>query len=266
MRLLLASIGAATFCGCSLIVSTSGLTGEPPPQAPDAADAAAPVVEAAADADAPEVDAGVDAPPRDPSIIGEWHFDDTSDASGKGNDAVLSGDAVFTADGVRGKCITLAGTGRIRMSTLWGAGFPTNGTLSFYMKYTFSLTDPTDRTLVDSWDGTRAHLFVRRPPNATGQEFQAALQPPNTSYAWATNFDVAPGAWTHVVLVWRSGDTTTGEGGLYVGKKLVKRTTIDGPFVPTSQQFDLGNRFIGAIDEVVLYDRALSDAEALALD
>jgi hypothetical protein len=266
MRRVLGAIGAATFCGCSLIVSTSGLSEGPAPTTPDSSDAPAPVPEAAIDVGVPDVDAGIDAAPRDPSVIGEWRFDDLDDTSGKGHSAELTGDAVLTLDPVRGKCVTLAGAGRVRMPSLWGSGFPPNGTLSFHVKYTSDPADPVDRTLFDGWEGARAHLFVRRPPDAGVRQFQAAFQPPNTTYAWAVGFTIAPSTWTHLVIVWKSGNATTGEGALYVDKNLVKRTALDSAFAPTDQNFELGIRYIGSIDDVVLYDRALSDAEALALD
>lgn len=268
MRRVLGGIAAAGLCGCTLLVSTSDLSGGGATPAMPDADADALAAEAAADATVEtSIDTGVDAAPRDPSIIGEWHFDDVNDSSGRGHPADLSGDAVITGGGVAGgKCVTLAGAGRIKMSALFASGFPAKGTLSFHMKYTFVADDPEDRALFDGWDGTRAHLFVRRPPSAPAQEFQAAFQPPNVSYAWATGFTLAPNQWAHVVLVWRSGDDATGEGGLYVDRKLVKRSGLDRAFAPDAQEFELGVRFIGSIDEVVLYDRALTDAEALALD
>lgn len=250
--------------GCSLLVSTTDLTGG------DAgtphAESGAPLADATLDGPVRDANVDADAGRRDPSIIGEWTFEDTRDGSGKGHDIQLVGDAVFAADGLRGKCVTLSGDGRIKVPSLSTTGFPPQGTLSAHLKYTSAEDDITDRTLIDGWDDTRAHLFIRRPPEAAPREFQAALQPTGSTYAWVADFTLARNAWAHIVLVWKSGDGNTGEGGLYVDKKLVKRSGLDRAFTPTAQEFELGVRLIGSIDDVVLYDRALTEAEALALD
>lgn len=258
-----AGLGAA----CSLFVDANGLSGE-------SADAGAPATADAGvanDSGGPPptpADAG-DAGARDPSLVGEWHFDDiggtlSPDTSGYGRPALLKGAAQIVAGGVRGGALALAGGSDVAVvSALDGAAFPTTGTLSLWVRYTFNPGDGQSRAIFDDWNGTRSHLFLRRPDGATNAKMmQVALQD-STTYVAVGGFALEPSTWAHVVVTW---DAVTRQLVLFVAGREIAVTPYARPFSPDGERFVLGGNWVGQIDELRLWTRVLSDIEVAGLD
>lgn len=239
-----------------------------------------PAVEPDADSDASE-DAGMlDAPIVDsadandgdaflsePNLVAAWLFDETSgtvahDATGHGFDGELQGDAAFTASGLRGGALSLGGgMDAMRVPALDNAKFPRSGTFSIHFRHEFA--DMANRGAFDSWDSTRNHVFVRRPDDYPADQFQVAGQYAGGAYAFVHPFTVTLSTWTHVVFTW---DEVSQVGTVYVNGVHGKTQIYEqGPFAPDQQDFRIGRFFIGLVDEVRLYDRALSAAEAIAI-
>jgi hypothetical protein len=269
-----AVVAAAGATACSLLVSTSGFSGGGSDAGPDVAfsPAEAGVADGGARVDAGDAragDGGDASPPGDPDLLGAWSFDEmvgvtAHDASGKGHDAALDG-ALFVADGVSGGAVQLDEDAKVRVALLDGPAFPKDGTISLWFRHAYTVSDG-DRGLFDGWDKTRSHVFLRRVGGATPTHFQAALQPADVTgtgaYAFASSFDTPAGVWTHVVITWSD---TSRAGALYVDGALIAIESYDYDFEPQGQSFTLGDGFIGEIDEVRLYARALSGAEVVAL-
>lgn len=258
-----AVVAAAPLAACSLLVSTSGLEGDADKApAPDASD----------DGRTPgSGEGGEDAAPRDPNLVGAWSFEEQSgrvalDASGLAHDAVLGSAVTWTAAGARGGGVHFDGSSdTVLVPTLGGASFPTTGTLSVWFRYAFPPNDPSNRAIFDNWDDDRGHIFFRRANGAADYVFQAALQPSNAStvgYSQHHNFEVQPSTWVHFVVTWDAGERAA---AFYVDGKLLHRAAYRSDFQPDGQRFALGERFLGELDEVRLYDRALVEAEVAAL-
>jgi len=253
--------------GCTLLVSTADLTS--PPDA--SSDAASPLdatsdVSNAADVITNPGETGTDAPVIDPDLVGLWHFDETagitgSDASGNGHAATLANGASFSTEGKKGGCVRLTADGSIALDSLEGSAFPRSGTLSLFFAYDFAEDDAFQRSILDSYDPTRSHLFVRRPNGVAPRVFQVALQPAMASYSFVSEFEVSRNVWVHVVLTW---DEATKVGAAYIDGK-IETYPYQMPFVPTQQRLKLGDSFNGRIDEVALYKRALTAAEVKTL-
>jgi hypothetical protein len=259
--------GAAGSGACSLLTSTSGLSGGNDVvsdgggtfEAGDAGDAGA-LGEGGADA---AFDAA-----RDPHLMAEYSFEDVGgqgerDSSGNERHGLAQAGATFVADGVRGQALAVDTTGFFVVNALSGPGFPRTGTLSLWFRYSFPQSSTTGRSIFDFHNVTRNHVFVRRADGATGGKFQVALQASNGAYAFVSGFVAEPSKWTHVVVTW---DDATQEAALHVDGVFNARAPYTLPFTPDGQLFRLGEGLIGAIDEVRLFDRALSDAEAAKLD
>lgn len=263
-------IGAASFVttlGCSFVVSTTGLSGGRD-DTPDADRDAT-----SADVVAPDTSADVatEKPVEDPSLVGMWSFEDAdgrtaTDSSGKGNHGALFGDVLFQDGGARGRAARFSDTGRIEVPTLAGARFPQSGTLSLWLDHDFAQDDPLDRDVLDGWDNQRQHLFLRRVGDGQAGDFQVGFQPANNQYAFGTTFVVPRAKWIHVVIVWVAGAFEVGEGRVFVDRVEVAHDRYSRDFSPTAQSFVLGRSFIGAIDEVKLFSRPFSAAEAVALE
>jgi hypothetical protein len=75
----------------------------------------------------------------------------------------------------------------------------------------------------------------------------------------------AEGEWMHIAAVRQAG-----EARLYMNGTLVESGTLAGDIGSTSSfmignAYDLGSPFVGTIDEVRVFDRALSDSEVKSL-
>lgn len=264
---------AIALAGCSLLVSEDFAAEDPLPPSSDASsdatEAAASETSTSADSGsevAVDADAGVD-----PSLVAFWTFDHGTSALQKDEtqryDLLVSNAAsIDVTGGVRGGSIVYANAGQPRVDALSTTSYPKKGTLSFWFKYTYADTDTTTRGLFDNWDSGRAHIFVRRIGDNPPGVFQVGLQPKVTAgtYAWGATFATQKDKWTHVVLTWDSSGATA---ALYVSGTIVKTGSfITGEtFDPSEQSFVFGGGFEGAVDEIRLYDRVLSDAEALLL-
>lgn len=225
------------------------------------ADVAQAAVDAADGADGP------DALTPEPNLVARYSFESTGgaekiafDTSGRGNDGILGADAVFIAEGASGRGVALQGNGRVLVESLAGTQFPASGTLSLWFRLAYGPADATTRGIFDNYVDGRAHIFVRRTPSVIGGDVQVAFQNAAGLYAFSTSFTPRDNAWTHVVLTW-----TDKTGACYVDGGLVSKEDYILPFSPVGQRFELGAAFVGGIDEVRLYDRALSATEAAAL-
>ncbi len=265
-----AASSAVLLTACSLLVSTSDLSSPADAASIDgssgggdaAADALTPIMDATSESD---VDAA-----RDPHLLAEYSFEDAPgqiahDTSGNDLHALLQLDATFIAGGVSGRALGLSGGGFMVVDALAGnLRFPTSGTLSVWFLYTFSKSSTQARSIFDSWDNTRSHLFIRRADGANGSSFQIAAQSTTTNgaYAYAASFDAEQSVWTHVVLTW---DAVNGAAAFYANGTLLRAGPYELAFDTSGQHFRLGDGLVGAIDEVRLFDRAFTADEVMKL-
>jgi len=117
-------------------------------------------------------------------------------------------------------------------------------------------------SVLSSWDTSISHIFFRNANGDTVGVFQVALQPKTLEYVWEADFPVSQNTWTHVVVTW---EQATKIAATYVNGTLQSRASYTSDFAPTDQPFQLGNHLDGKLDEVRLYDRPLTEAEAVAL-
>ncbi len=265
--LLVASLVGTT--ACSLLVSTSGLTGgaddagAAPPDA--AAESSAEGAAPPAPPPSPSKDAGADV---DPDLLADWTFDDgagtvAKDATGHGYDAVLAGDATFRATGHAGGSVAMNGSGYVRAMGVEGMVFPQTGTLSIWFRWDTQNTTG-DLNVVDNWDNTRPHVFMRHVQGTTATEFQMFLQGTRAAgdYAFGSGLTVLSAKWTHLVITWSE---PLKSGAAYQDGALLSSGPYAYAFAPTAEYFRLGEKLIGALDEVRIYTRALAPNEVAAL-
>jgi hypothetical protein len=252
---------------CSLLVPTSDLAESRPPRTPSPDGGS--VSSGTGPSTPPDAGADIDAgsPISDPSLVGAWSFDETSgntsvDVSGHGHTANLIGPS-FAPGGVRGGCVNLAGDSSfVAVEDFSGAGFPRTGTFSIWFRWA-SMNVGDQNSVLDTWDGTYDHVFLRHANGDTVGTFQIALQTLKPAgYVFESDFPIAQDHWSHVVFSW---DETNRQAVSYVDGKEVLRGQYTMPFSPTGEHFHLGQYLTGAIDEVRLYNRALDGAEATAL-
>lgn len=258
-RILLVSLSCTS--ACALFFPLDGFDTPPALETgPDGAltDAGSGPVEAAT------VDA---APPTDPDLVGEWLFDEgqgtvARDSRGTGPELTLK-DARWTTDGWRGGAITFNGAATVVGPSLERERFPRSGTLSMHFRRP-RVNDTANRALFSNFGGTSDHLFLRHPNGTTTTAMQVGFQIADAGYpyAFAHNFEDLGGQWRHVVITWSE---PLRSGSLYLEGVEAKKAAYGVPFVPTGQDFTIGSAFIGEVDDVRLYSRALDAYEVTKL-
>lgn len=250
--------------GCTLLVSID-----------DDLTAGSPVVDAGLP---PAVDAfvGADAdaaPAEPPGLLAYWSFDEgagdvAQDPVGD-HDGLLAGAPAWTT-GRRGSALRADGADdRMRVPTLDGAAFPPSGTLSLWVQP----SSIEGEWILDVYDFRRSHIFVRTRtsdgdrPDRLEVVFQQAADAEGTPAAFGAYVPVAVGEWRHVVVVW---DTAEHRGAYYVDGRLAASEALPPAWTPAGQRFSLFDvgccgGFVGAVDEVRLYGRALAAGEVAAL-
>ena len=144
------------------------------------------------------------------------------------------------------------------------------GSLELWVRLQWDATDPrsgAEKILAtdEKADGDAGHFMLRMGGPGLGFVFRT---PSTTLNAGASIADWKAGAWHHVVASWDSGSGLR----LFVDGKLAaeQKGTWDPSATPPSQCLYLGatsngrNVFDGSIDELHIYDRALTAEEAAA--
>ena len=253
---------SAMVAGCTLLVSTSDLSGGTPASgAPDSSDSthrdsgAVPAPEGGSTAEAGRGEL--------PGLVGKWLFDDgtPNDSSGNGRQGQVEGDATIEMTD-RGSAVRVQTKGHFTVDVLDAAAFQKSGTISVWFRY-LSMARDIEQSIFDSWVDTREHIFVRHANGAAVGHMQIGFQKGANEYELATGFDVDVGRWAHVIVTWDAANTY---GRAYVdGQSVLADNYPSGAFVPKGQLMDFGGNLDGYIDDVRLYDRPLTEVEISSL-
>lgn len=187
-----------------------------------------------------------------PGLVGYWSFDEATgdvvgDATGRFAGRLVG--ATVRGTGIKGSCIELTGAQSFGVDALGGTAFPPVGTLTFYFRPRQALASGDPGGLFDVEDDTRSHVAVV--PIAAGfGQFTADFAPAATT----TLFSVATSEWHWLAITW-----STSRGEVFVNG-ISQHVEDLAAFVPSGQRFVFGTRFLGAIDEIALYDRVMDVA------
>ncbi|MCU0913100.1 MAG: LamG domain-containing protein [Planctomycetes bacterium] len=204
---------------------------------------------------------------NDPNLIGWWPLDEGSgtiamDASGKGNDAKLQGDPQWVQDGRLGAAVKFNGT-------------------SDYLAVpdSDSLDIKGDRLTLAAWIRGNAwatsHIVRKIPDTGTGSIYFIRVQSTllRGDLATPTGTIVVQGKtplrvqeWVHAALVYDGA-----EGRIYVNGVLDGQAVVSGKIAESNNELRIGRGepagyFNGSIDDVRIYNRALTVAEIKQLD
>ena len=206
-------------------------------------------------------------------LIDYWAFDETNgltafDSSGSGNHGVLIQFSNRVA-GVWGNALSFNGTnGYVTATNNLGGDF----TISMWIKST-QVFPQTDNTFAGSGlffsdvAGVHNDFVLGGTRNATGTN-RLSFFTGNPGSSLNGTRDIANGKWTHVAVV---RTKATGERRLFVNGVLDAvnfagtNLLTDNPAVSLGGNFGNGQYFLGQMDEVRVYNRALADAEVTSL-
>jgi hypothetical protein len=210
-------------------------------------------------------------------LVGYWKMDesaangctggsnDSCDSSGNGNDGAWNGDATTTA-GKFGNGITLDGTGDYVNIPDPSSGTLDFGTGNFTVSTWAKTSDTTNQSRLLTKGGGGTPLYQLTKTAAGLVNFQVRDGSSNSATATGVT-NIADGTWHHI-LGTRIGTTTN----IYIDGKLDATGTntslgsADNAVALTIGQFGDGTLyFAGQLDEVRVYNRDLSPAEARGL-
>jgi len=218
--------------------------------------------------------------PDDTGLVGHWMFDEGSgttaaDSSGNNNHGTVMGDAFWAADGKVGGALAFDGVDDIVVVTQ-ASGLPiyNNGTDNAYSIAMWVKGGPQNDMRIFSEGSTDSgtplvNLGTHNSTSPTGQ-FASFIRPDtgttsNHPLSTAEPFD---DTWHHITWVDENGTATLYVDGLpdagdfsYTRGTMALNTTSIGGIL----RADPSHFFFGQIDEVRVYNRALSNAEALGL-
>ncbi|MEA3226406.1 MAG: LamG domain-containing protein, partial [Planctomycetota bacterium] len=219
--------------------------------------------------------------PTDQNLVGWWMFDESTgataaDSSGNGNDGVISGADWISpgADGA-GSCLDFDGQGTDRVSL--GAFDVTGSAISIACWYKADNLDTpgNDPRLFSKAIGgsSQDHWFMIS-SSRVGNDKVLRFRLKTDEDTGEIKADTATGAieldvWTHVAAVWDGAVMRLYKNGAEVGSLDKGGTLSTNPDAKVSignQPDGAGDRpWDGLIDDVRLYDKALSEAEIAAL-
>ena len=212
--------------------------------------------------------------PSNTGLVGYWSFDDgagtsATDFSGKNNAGILTNGPTWV-DGKRGKALNFDGVDdEINMGAPSALDITGNITISAWI-YPISFGGGSRGRIIDKSNGTTDgyNFFVDNSnvTNGLGFAFNAGTQATNSRCDTASN-TIQLNKWQHVTL------TYTGAALFYVNgiQFSVGSGSCSGTINSVASSFKVGRatiatrEFTGLIDDVRIYNRALSASEVQAL-
>ncbi|MBR9692832.1 DUF2341 domain-containing protein [Candidatus Woesearchaeota archaeon] len=203
-----------------------------------------------------------------PGLLGSWHFNEGSgtvakDSSGNGHDGTLTNSPTWTTSGVEGDSLSFVGPTLRYVDIGDDAAFQQNRyTVSAWVNIPSTIYET--QTVVgrrDAWDETN---YMVRIVSSTGRPQITHVRPDigNTIDSVTGTTDLRNAGWKHVVATYDGS-----EQRIYVNGVSEGFVAAADPEMGGGQQVQIGHdrsgnfRFDGDIDEVRIYDRALSEDE-----
>lgn len=210
------------------------------------------------------------------AIVSVYHFDETSgttaaDSAGSFNGTLSAAGSSFVGGGISGNAISLerAQGGFVNMGTSFPAFTSGNFSISFWVKTTS--TEADSLFLSQHKAGTQNGYFVALNTTGGGGALNKATFVAGNEFVSqgaTSSATVNDGVWRNLVAVYQSG----GARSIYVDGLLSGSTpssaafTLGAPFLIGGVREIVGtnnpeSRYTGLIDEVQVYDHALSSTE-----
>lgn len=198
-----------------------------------------------------------------PSLVGHWPLDDdggliAADTSGKGNEAVLSGNTEW-APGRMGGGLTFSGNAT-HLDVPMEEMDPAAGTLSIWAKRVGEGSDRRQAIVNKSSSTDPDSRLGIRLTQSTGF----------LSFALGDQTSISAGdslgeTWAHLVLTWDNGDYAGYINGELVASGDYGAFSHAGESLQVANTSAGGQGFAGAVDDLRLYNRSLSAEEIAAL-
>lgn len=212
----------------------------------------------------------------DTSLVGWWKLDDGSgttatDSSGNGNGGAITGTVSWTTGHING-ALTFNGTNTaVNMGTPSALNLTHVGTIACWVNFSNAqLSAHPWPMIVGNGDwGNDLNGYMLAVNSAFGGEGQIIFQVLNAATG---DYVVSPlqysdGAWHHLCGTWDGTTLTLYVDGTSVGTTPQTNDAVSGvyPFVMGRNAAAADSYFNGLLDDVRVYNRALSSTEVAAL-
>jgi prepilin-type N-terminal cleavage/methylation domain-containing protein len=205
-------------------------------------------------------------------LVGYWPLDDASgniaaDISGNGYAAALNGAPSWVA-GKIGGALQFNGSNYAGTSLSWPSSAGSVALWAYPTAYN-SWVGPVGWKYAASSGG---YILIDEGGNGGTGNWRGVFNPGGTSEAdVVSSVPIAQNQWTYLVFTWNFSGTTASTA-LYVNGALIGTATWSGtpssnigPFYMGTTGQAVNNDFTGKVDDVRVYDRALSGAEILQM-
>jgi hypothetical protein len=202
-------------------------------------------------------------PPALPGLVAAYAFDEASgttvaDASGNNNNGTLGAGVTRTTQGRFGSALAFNGTGYVSVPHSASLALTTGMTLEAWV---FPTGSPTSwaTALMKNVTGDAAYLLYAGSPNNA----MVYVTPQGSASARVTNTAALPlNTWSHIAGTYDGTTLRFYVNGVQIGSRSVSGTlvTSSGPLTIGGNTV-WGEFFQGQIDQVRIYNRALSPAE-----
>jgi len=208
--------------------------------------------------------------PSNAGLVARYTFDgNVNDSSGKGFNGTVNGATVTYEVGLFGQAIVLNGTDNVVVVDSVGITADAARTISGWAKASSSSLPITAWSNVFGFTGTAANgqFFDIEAVGDSGSTATLGYYGLHR-YGWQRNIRPIDGEWHHLAATF-DGTTVAWYGdGKPIGTDIVDATSVVNPAMVTPGTIRMGNRpdqtaafFPGSLDDVRIYNRALSDAE-----
>ena len=208
-----------------------------------------------------------------PKPVSFWRFEgNTADSVKGGNNGVLKGTAALVTDAERGNCLQLDGEGYVDIPS----GVTELGAADFTIAAWIKTTEVGIPILSKSngnteWEEREKEFYIADSESSEG-ESDGTVEYVGNSVEWVRGGTRADdGRWHHVVITW---DADEKEGYIYVdGAESTDEVGFlgladnDGDTVRIgfSESVHSGGNYVGLIDDVVIFDAALTAEQVVEL-
>jgi large repetitive protein len=214
------------------------------------------------------------APAASAGLAAYWSFDEGSgttvlDHSGQGHDGTLTGGTWMTS-GRRGGALYLALGDYVTVPSFPAA--TADWTISAWVRYAASDIGTDLSTIVTTEIPSTGGWELQGPVNSQTAELQFSYSRADGHYNTLICCQIQADTWMHVTAVVDGAALTA---TLYQGAVARASLAVDGPILPGTDTLHIGIEqiptkfewpFRGAVDEIRIYERALSAAEVQGLD
>jgi hypothetical protein len=225
----------------------------------------------------PFVGAGLAAAPAgDPTLVGWWKLDDgagslAADASGNGNNGTITG-ASWVAGHIGGALSFNGSSNVVSMGKPAALNLTHVGTIACWVKYDNTTAAGSSKWPMilgnGDWDAdVNGYLFALN--SEAGNEGQVIFEILNGSGGVfvVSTAKYGNSAWHHLCGTWNGSALTLYVDGVSVGTTPQTADAVSGanPFVIGRNAAAADGFFAGSVDDVRVYNRALSATEVAAL-